>query len=124
MLELLKRAQEAERKFQAAATGPTPGLYSGHPFVSPGEGAQQLTRMRLDPPSGANTYWVELCSISRKDGRPYDPMAVRVLLREERGRWVIDDIHHYQDARDPAPFGLRRYLESGIRDLAPAQPVP
>ncbi len=121
LLESISRARKAEQLFLKSSPDPGPSDYEGYPFVSPGEGATRITSIKPDQKYSANTYYVELCSISKKDGKPYDPMAVRVRLIFESGRWLIDDIYYYQDTSNPSPSGLRAYLKPSSSEKQPAK---
>lgn len=94
--------------------------FEGYPFVSPGEGATKVTSIRMEQGAETALYYVTLCSISKKDNRPYDPMAVRILMIMENGEWRIDDIYYYQDAPGAAQAGLNWSLLRGIASYSEA----
>lgn len=117
LFALIVEARSEEKKAIARVKDFGPSPYEGFPFVSPGEGATNVTKITSDPKFSPSSYLVDLCSISKVDQKPYEPMKIRVLLINEGSHWVIDDIHYYQDVPNPTPEGLRSYLNSGLKDL-------
>ena len=88
----LLQALVAETQHIRETKGEEAPLFEGPLFLGVWEGAQRVSDVRWDGRTDQVSYWVTLASDSPDGKQPANSWQDRVVLVQENGRWVVDDL--------------------------------
>lgn len=90
--DALLKAQDAEDRHKLETQGTVPPLFEGPVFLGAWEGAQRIIKMTPESVNGQVSYLVTFLVRHAQGKEPTDFWTDRVILVEEKGHWVVQDL--------------------------------